>query len=265
MSMNGPSVLFLFAHQDDEFGVFGEIQRLVCRGERVSIAYLTSGDLSGKPSPIRDEESIAVLGKLGVSRQNIHFLGRETEIPDGKLFAYLDTAFQAVLNLAERIGRPQRLYFLAWEGGHQDHDAVHLVGLATGRQLRIIDKCFQFPLYTGAGLPSVFYKLFSPIPENGRPGVFTIPWRKRIEYIRYCFSYPSQKKTWLGLFPFFLFHYIFWGTQILQPVSLPRIRQSPHAGKLLYERRGFCRYQDFIQHANIFLDRFLPTSAKENE
>lgn len=38
----------------------------------------------------------------------------------------------------------------AWEGGHQDHDAAHLIG----RRLadRTGARAWQFPLYTGSAL-----------------------------------------------------------------------------------------------------------------
>lgn len=254
-------ILFLFAHQDDEFGVFDVIDSLIRRGETVVIAYLTSGSLSGMPTPIRDAESIAVLEKLGVAKQNIHFLGSKRKIPDGKLSCYLEDAFQATLHLIDKIGTPKRLYFLAWEGGHQDHDAIHLIGLAIGRQLSILDRSFQFPLYTGAGLPSIFFKLFSPLPQNGPVTESRIKWSNRFRFIAFCFTYRSQKKTWLGLFPFFLFHYLFIGTEMLQPVLLSRFREPPHSNKLLYERRGFYTYEKFVRDAEPFSKRLMPTGA----
>lgn len=246
--------LFIFAHQDDESGVFWEIEKLVNSGDEVFVVYLTSGDNLGNPSIIRDSESIAVLESIGIQREKIFFLGSEHKIPDGKLCLHLETAYNSLLRLLNRIPTPQRLYFLAWEGGHQDHDAVHLLGILMGNKLGIIDKCFQFPLYTGAGLPSILYKLFSPLKDNGSVLYSQIPWPQRLKFLKYTLSYPSQKITWLGLFPFFLFHYIFFGTQILQKVSLKRIEQPPHKGKMLYERRGYYTYHDFEQTKLSFLE-----------
>lgn len=259
------TTLFLFAHQDDEFGVFWEISRLIDNGKRVAVAYLTSGDLAGRPSAARDEESTAVLGKLGVKEQDIFFLGRDAGIPDGQLSRHLDLVFQAVLNLADEIGELNRIYFLAWEGGHQDHDAVHLLGAALGARLGVLDRCFQFPLYTGAGCSSIFFRLFSPLPENGPVILSRIPWLNRFRFISYCFCYPSQKKTWIGLFPFFVLHYFFQGTQIFQPVSTARLKHAPHRGRVLYERRGFYRYEEFFNDASRFLNRYLNIDIPRNE
>ena len=244
--------IFLFAHQDDESGVFYEIHRLVNSGQNVIVIYLTSGSSTGRPAPSRDLESISVLEEIGVHKKNIYFLGREEGIPDGGLSKYLEIAFQSVLALFNKIDPPRCLYFLAWEGGHQDHDAVHLIGLALGSRLDMLNNCYQFPLYTGKSLPSIFFKLFFPFSENGQILLSRIPWRQRLKFTLYCLSYPSQKKTWIGLLPFFVFHYIFRGTQILQPVSAARAMQKPHSGVLLYERRGAYSQNAFIQDTNNF-------------
>ena len=245
--MNISPNLFLFAHQDDEFGVFWEIHRLVAAGGKVAVVYLTSGDTSGLPAPVRDLESLSVLARLGVPKEDIYFLGRDAGIPDGCLADHMETAYERALNLIEAIGKPKRLYVLAWEGGHQDHDAVHLVGTSLAKHFGILDQCHQFPLYTGAGLPSFLFKLFSPLPENGTVQSHRISWRERFSHMAYCLAYPSQKKTWLGLFPFFVFHYLFFGTQLFQLVSLQRVCVPPHAGVLLYERRVFYSYAKFSE------------------
>ena len=166
----------------------------------------------------------------------------------------MEVVYYSVLDLLDAIAKPDKLYYLAWEGGHQDHDATHIIGTAVGNKLGMLDKCFQFTLYTGHGLPYVFFKMFSPLKDNGETYVSRIPWLERFKFILYCLSYPSQIKTWVGLLPFFIVHYMFRGTQILQPVSLSRIRKQPHDEKLLYERRGFYTYQKFADDANTFLN-----------
>ena len=262
MTFSESSSLFIFAHQDDECGCFFELHRLVARGDKVLVVYLTSGTPDGNTSHLRDSESINILVKLGVPRSNIYFLGSQEVIPDGKLSSHLEGVYQSILNLIGYSGLPQRLYFLAWEGGHQDHDAAHLIGLALGKKLGILENCFQFPLYTGHNLPSIFFKIFAPLPDNGAKSLSRISWRQRFEFLSYCLCYPSQKITWLGLFPFFMIHYLFSGTQIFQPVSLLRIMEQPHTGTLLYERRGFYSYQKFIHSSEDFIQKNLITAAK---
>jgi hypothetical protein len=257
-----PVALFIFAHQDDESGCFFEIRRLVKRGDKVWIVYLTSGTFDGSLSFTRNTESIVVLRKIGVPKENIFFLGAHKVIPDGKLSKNLEAAFRSLIDLTKEIGIPSSLYFPAWEGGHQDHDAVHLVGIALAKYLGLLDRCYQFPLYTGVNLPCVFFRMFICLPENGEPVFTRIPWKQRIKFIKLCFFYSSQIKTWLGLFPFFAAHYIFNGTQALQRISVDRIHCRPHTGALLYERRGVYSYEEFVQDRNNFT-RHLPEAVAQ--
>jgi hypothetical protein len=247
--------LFIFAHQDDECWCLYEIQRLVNRGDKVTIVYLTSGTLDGSPSYVRNAESVTVLGGIGVAKENIFFLGTREKIQDGRLCENLEVAFSSMVDLTGKVDTLASLYFPAWEGGHQDHDATHLVGIALAQHLDILDQSRQFPLYTGANLPGIFFKAFVYLPENGEPILSQIPWKDRIRFIKFCFLFRSQIKSWLGLFPFFLIHHIFYGTQSLQRVSIDRIFCAPHAGVLLYERRGVYSYKRFIQDTCSFVSQ----------
>ena len=38
----------------------------------------------------------------------------------------------------------------AWEGGHQDHDAVHIVGVRSAQRCGVLASSRQFPLYRRA-------------------------------------------------------------------------------------------------------------------
>jgi hypothetical protein len=246
---------FLFAHQDDEFGVFAEIARLVKLKQQVVIVYLTCGNFSGTLDEIRNAESIRVLSKLGVPTIDIHFIGGEYGIPDGQLIGHLDLAYQKLNELFNSYPKASSLYYLAWEGGHQDHDAVHILGTMLGQKYNILKNCFQFSLYHGKNLPSIFFKVLSPILENGPVHLYKLTFSERLKYISYCFYYKSQKKTWVGLFPFLLFHYIIRGTQELQSVSFERALECPHLGKLLYEKRGFYTYEKFVGNRDRFFSR----------
>lgn len=244
MSERRETALFLFAHQDDEFGVFWEIAQLVEQNVDVHIAYLTSGSTDGNISVVRNAESIKVLRQLGVRTDQIHFLGAEGAIPDGKLHAFAAATCEMVVSLVRRLGGIDYLYLLAWEGGRQDHDAAHLIGLAAirGCDERMLIR--QFSLYHGEGLPGILFRLCAPLKKNGTVLASLIPLRRRLQFLAYVFHYPSQIKTWVGLFPLFFLHHMFSGKQFLQPVSLNRCMERPHDGPLLYERRGFASFAD---------------------
>lgn len=233
------AVLFLFAHQDDEFGVFQHVLLAREAGYRVCCAYLTTGVFAGSDPTKREEESISVLGRLGVSRDEIHFPGVGLKIPDGQLMRNLDIAIDWLSGWIASIENVDTVFLPAWEGGHPDHDTLHAaVLIATSRGIPRF-QLFQYPLYNGYRCWGPLFRVLSPLPANGQGKLSPIPWRRRMQFLRLCLSYPSQLKTWLGLFPFTLLHYFINGVETVQEVSHRRLRERPHDGPLYYERRGF--------------------------
>lgn len=233
-----PIALFLFAHQDDEFGVFDQIERERRAGRRVQCVYVTDGAATADPAR-RDAESRAVLARLGVPADDIRFIGRQLDIHDCGLHTRVD-AFYRWLEAFIRSGPPVNACFIpAWEGGHPDHDLLHaiVVSLFAGRgQLAVLR---QYALYHGKGCAGPFFRVLSPLAENGPVEVRVIAWRDRLRHLRFCLGYPSQWRSWIGLFPFVCLRYLQSGCQQLQPVKLARLTQRPHDGALYYERRDF--------------------------
>jgi len=249
------TTLFLFAHQDDEFGVFERIFRLRQQGRSVAVAYLTSGSRSGEPHPARDQESVDVLGRLGVPAVDIHFIGSALNIPDGKLVEHMESALEACLGLAAKQGTVDEVCCLGWEGGHQDHDAVYLLGIILAKQLGILESSHQFSLYQGAGLSGSFFRLLSPLPQNGALLKSHIPRARRLLFAQLVLRYRSQWRTWIAFYPLLIIYYLVNGSQALQPLVPARARAAPHAGALLYERRGFYSAARFATFAKSFLDK----------
>ncbi len=246
--------VFIFSHQDDEFGVFGELERLQSNKEKIIVIYLTSGTLDGNMSPVRNNESRDVLLDIGLNKNDIYFLGGKINIPDAKLYMHLDIIYKNVVSLLDSTDKIKTLYFSAWEGGHQDHDAAHILGLALAKKFDIKGSSFQFPLYNGYKSPWIFFRVFNPLVGiNGKPITFIISWSNRLRFIRYILNYRSQFFTFVGLFPFFILHNIFKGTQILQPINADRVLERPHEGKLLYERRGVLSFEKFMLKTKKFI------------
>jgi hypothetical protein len=192
-------------------------------------------------------ESRAVLGKLGVAAEDVHFLGCELGISDTLLFRRTVDAYEATRYLIARWEPGPRILMPAWEGGHPDHDAAHLIGLMLARESDAAAEVFQFSVYHGCGLPGSLFRVLSPLPGNGSVVERDVLWIDRLRYLRYCLSYPSQWTTWIALFPLVLANYIIVGKQRLQSVDPTRVRQPPHGGVLLYERRGFCTWAEFAE------------------
>jgi LmbE family N-acetylglucosaminyl deacetylase len=232
-----PVVLFLFAHQDDEFGVFHVLEECRHQGKRVLCAYLTRG-VDGVAAR-RNAESRQVLASLGVREDDIFFAGDELGIDDACLHAHLDAAGAWIARWIGASGQIERIHVTAWEGGHHDHDALHALTVRVAERLGMLSRVRQFALYNRFRRPGPLFRVLSPLAANGPVEARPIPLARRLAYLGLCLRYPSQATTWIGLFPFVLMHYALHGTQALQGVSLERLRTAPHPGTLYYERRGF--------------------------
>jgi LmbE family N-acetylglucosaminyl deacetylase len=242
------AALFLFAHQDDEFGVFQRIADCRAQGLRVACAYLTDGASGGVSAGTRNAESRAVLTRLGVARDDIAFAGAQLDIGDARLPQHLAEAEAWLGGWLGRFPAIDALYVPAWEGGHHDHDALHALVVRLAERHGLLARTFQFALYHGWRCPGPWFRVLSPLPHNGVALCWRIPLRARWQFLRLCLSYPSQRGSWTGLFPFVLLHYLLRGQQTLQPVAPARLAERPHAGRLYYEKRGFYRW-DQMAHA----------------
>ena len=69
------NIFYLFAHQDDEFGVYIDISNKI-KNNNVYIVFLTSGynkKIIKSELSKRDKESLAVLKKIGVKKKKYLF------------------------------------------------------------------------------------------------------------------------------------------------------------------------------------------------
>ena len=223
-------VLFVFAHQDDEMAAISRIRYVRARGDDVACVYLTDG-AARVPSHVRDAESRAVLQQLGVSDVRFH------KIADGTLPEHLDEALTCLTPCDEVVT-------LAWEGGHQDHDAAFLVASVFAKQNGI--RCWELPLYNGEG--TRFYRVQHPIGDGwqSRP----LPRREKLANMLLCRHYKSQRSTWLGLLPLMLLRP---AREFIREADPRRAENRPHPGRLLYERRFHYPYDRFAQFAKAFL------------
>ncbi len=237
-----PVSLFLFAHQDDEFGVLHQIENDLTRGHKVVCAYLTSGvPMNGNPAR-RNLESANVLMDLGVDAQDTLFVGEQLSIPDGLLKDHLTTAAEWLRRWIQQQSTLKEVYITAWEGGHPDHDCLHAVSVVVLNSMGTDVRVQQFPLYNSYRCIGSFFSVLTPLQANGPVRRARIPWVQRYRFLRYCLQYPSQAKSWVGLFPFVVINYLLRGYQQFQPVSVVRTQQRPHPGALYYEKRKFATW-----------------------
>jgi LmbE family N-acetylglucosaminyl deacetylase len=239
------AALFLFAHQDDEFGVFHRMARCRAQGLRVACAYLTDGATARASSARRNAESLAVLARLAVTE--VDFAGDELGIGDAQLPRRLADAARWLQAWLDRFSHIDSLHVPAWEGGHHDHDALHALAVRVAAARGLLARTFQYSLYQAKGLPGPLFRVLAPLPENGPVRASVIAWSERLRFVRLCLCYPSQRASWAGLFPAVACRYLLHGRQSLQPVALARIGERPHAGPLYYEKRRFFTWTEMAQ------------------
>lgn len=241
-SNNAPDVLFLFAHQDDEFGVFHQIEKEIRSGSRVFCAYSTTGVQIGEDPLKRKNESISVLMELGVSRDRILFVGEKLGIADRRTLQHLNALHTWLNAWIAKSPNLTSVYIPAWEGGHPDHDGLHATCLYAIQIYNPMIQTWQYPLYNAQGLKSGLFRVLTPLIQNGSEHREIIALYNRFRYLRLCRLYKSQWKSWIGLYPMLIWHYIFKGWQSLQPTSMARLLERPHIGSLYYEQRGFSNW-----------------------
>jgi hypothetical protein len=249
-----PTTAFLLAHQDDELGCLPEIEAAVQPGGREAVCiFLTDGAARRAPPARRNRESLEALTRRGVAAADIHFLGTELAVPDGALIEHLDEVDAALGKVLARAARLARIVVHAWEGGHQDHDAAHLLGVTAAVRLDVLSASRQFPLYRAARRGPFPYVAFAPLPENGPVDCRAFSGARGLGYLRTAFGYRSQWRTVLGLLPFLAYHNAIRRQQQLQPLSPARTAQRPHNGRLLYEAMGRMTYAHFRERADAYL------------
>lgn len=260
------TTLFLFAHQDDEIGVFHELAEAKRRGERVMCAYLTNGAWAGVTAERRNAESLKSLTALGVTASEIALLGTTLAIPDGRLIENLERATDGLIQLVEQQRADgntiDRIIMHAWEGGHHDHDAVHLLGVALACRYGLLNVSRQYPLYRRLdGHTSMAFA--APLAANGPVEQHAIPAAHRLAYVRLLANYRSQTRVIVKLLPHIARNYTLDGTQKLQPISVARLRADPNTPPMLYEIWKLYSYADFRRYTNAFLDRQLPETSAQ--
>ena len=237
-------IFYLFAHQDDEFGIFIQLKK-DAKINNTFIFYLTSGtdkNISKYKLYLRDKESIKTLTKLGIKKKNIIFLGRKLQIKHNKLHLNTKKITNFFDNYISNYNKPYAIYTHSWEGGHEDHDTCNLIARKIRSKYKI-KNCYQFPLYNSYNTSMIFFRVFNPINNKNVKKIYTSI-KERVFFVKLLFNYKSQIKTWIGLYPFIIAHYILKGFNIIEKLNSNKNIKKPHKGELLYEKRKYCTFSE---------------------
>ena len=140
----GAPVLIIAPHMDDEVLACGGLIAMLPWQERVHVVLATDGTKSPSPvipfldpatpslSAIRMDESRAALTSLGITEENIHFLG----LPEARLRRQ-QTALQERLLYHVQAIRPESILIPFRYDRHPDHLAVNHAVMAAERQGRL--------------------------------------------------------------------------------------------------------------------------------
>jgi hypothetical protein len=229
------SIVYVLAHFDDEYAALPLLLRDHRAGARPWLLYVAdygSRDIAAR----RLAETRGLLSSLGLQPDRAVHVGAGTGAMDGGVFKALPAAHAALTSALTAIGDVDRFVVGAWEGGHADHDACAFLTVRLRDALNRAIPIEQFGLYNSRGLPGGLFRACAPIPENGtvqRLDLSPSEWAAYAAAVRF---FPSQAKTWLGLWPAMFLTFILRGGFGYQVLTTDRVRRRPHDGPLLYER-----------------------------
>jgi len=227
------NTLYVLAHFDDEYFAWPLIQRGQKKGDQQYFMYVADYD-PAELTERRAQETTRFLMGMGIPAANVAHAGRGTGAMDGSIHERFSAALEASRAAVRRLGPIDRVVVCAWEGGHPDHDSCARLALHLSRELED-PEVIQFPLYSGKGLAGRLFRAGRPLDENGPIERVSMSWSDWLKFWIGVRHYPSQWRTWLGLWPMMFWTYIRRGFSY-QRLTSARVLERPHSGVLLYER-----------------------------
>jgi hypothetical protein len=155
--------------------------------------------------------------------------------------------------LTQRRQTVRRLYAPDYEGGHADHDATYVLAIAMARDLGVRNGGWSFAMYNAHGCPPPFFRSLNVLKCAGAR-TLRYSLRSGFQFAMLCWNYPSQLRTWLGLFPESFLRRVLLRAESVNPFDPLRIQHRPHRGILLYERMFGVAYSDFSAAACDFME-----------
>ncbi|MBU4194152.1 MAG: PIG-L family deacetylase [Actinobacteria bacterium] len=224
---DGP-VLFVFAHQDDEFVYLGMLRNLFEREREIHVVWITDG-AHFVPAEVRRAESTAVMRMVGLGEDRLSFW----PYPDGTSIRFAPEIVERLAQTMEEA-RPSEVYTVAFEGGHPDHDMANFASVTAARRLDPSLPVYEAPLYNrhrgklwtiNRFIPAETETLYVPLSRDDI-----------LFKLRALFKYRSQ--FWIAVLPTLLFTNKKETVTRGEPyrrVPAWNYRQPPHGGKLIYE------------------------------
>jgi hypothetical protein len=154
----------------------------------------------------------------------------------------------------------------AWEGGHPDHDAAHLIARAVATLHGCLDQSRAFPAYRSADIAGLPFAVYAPHKGNGPRYDYRLGMREGMEALLAMRHYRSQWKTFLGLGPGIALQLLFIRSIPLQRLGDSNAPTRPSAGRLLSETRFGAKFDQCEKRAISFMKNHgivVPSSVHE--
>ena len=103
-------------------------------------------------------------------------------------------------------------------------------------------------------MPINFYRVFCPIRENGTAKKLHLSLNEKIKFIKYLFTYSSQLKIWLGLYPFIIFKILTNKYNFFQKIEKNFFLKKPHKNLLWYEKQNSADFKKTVVKFQFFLN-----------
>jgi LmbE family N-acetylglucosaminyl deacetylase len=229
--------LFLLSHCDDEIFLLPFL--LDSRAES-TVFFFSTTQVSNGPESIRKIEALEA-NRFFNHFQKLETVFLEPEVRDGKIYEdFASDNFRSLVEIIDRT-KPDEVVTLAYEGGHQDHDAVEAISklLCETKGLQLI----TCPAYRASTFSKKFFRVMKSELREERIKV------KRLLSVwvalRVMFIYKSQIKTWFGLAPFILKNYAFSAFWIMRVTSFSEPKELD---RCFYEFRDRATQSEVIEH-----------------
>jgi N-acetylglucosamine malate deacetylase 1 len=228
------TVLYVLAHFDDESAALPLIRRDQVAGADQRFLYVMDYRTRAL-AETRHAETRRFLQRFGLDPASAVHAGRDTGVLDGSAHLNPRAAYDALKDATAGVGKVERIVALAWEGGHPDHDTCCALAVRLAADLGH-PPLEQISLYNGPGLPGILYRAARPLPQNGPTKGLKLSAGEWASWGLAVTEFPSQAKTWLGLWPAMALTFLRQGEFRWQDLDPQRIQERPHEGPLLYER-----------------------------
>lgn len=244
MSVDVPSfgrILVLAAHPDDEtLGCSGLLQRaraslvvFAVDGAPFHYGFEKSFGSLEQYSAERFRESTRALGLLRTNSFQRLNRGKGNWFVDQHLFQELSRAYTSLLQIVGSF-TPDTLVTHAFEGGHIDHDACHVLIKRLARQLNL--RVFEFPLYSSSAESKDMLQQF----RDKREGEFVLALSRneKLTKKRMLKEYRTQRNL-LRVFQL--------GSERFRPMDIAPTPVPPWATYPFENKRGPLPSLDFFQ------------------